>query len=194
MSTAIYLRVSTDDQSTEAQLQSINHYLKVHNITEFARYADEGISGLEDNREALDRLVADCKAGLIKLVIIGSLDRLARRTRRTLELMDLFQAYGTRVILLRENVDISTPQGKFFLAIMAATAELEHATIKSRCRAGIVAAKARGVHCGRPEHKRKSEIIRRVCTGATAKDLMQEFNISRATAFRFIGGARGRHT
>ena len=190
MSTAIYLRVSTDEQTTAAQMQSISIYLAANNISEHKTYSDEGISGLDDDRPALSQLLADCKNGKVKRLIISSLDRLGRRLRRTLELIELLKEYGVQVIVLRENIDIGTPTGMLVLSIFGAIAQHEHAVIKSRCKAGIAAAKARGVHCGRPKNKELGNIKARILTGATAKDLMKEFDLPRSTAYSFIGGAK----
>lgn len=86
MTAAIYLRVSTLNQSSglEAQERAVKDYLNIKGIHNFKIYADEGISGAKASRPNLDKMMEDVKNGLIKNVFVYSFSRFARNTRHLL--------------------------------------------------------------------------------------------------------------
>lgn len=104
-------------------------------------YTDEGISGTKDasKRPELARLLADAKAGALDAVIILSLDRLGRKTRLVLDLVDELVRYGITLVSCKESLDTSTPQGQFTLTLFAALAQLERDQIAERTSAALTA-------------------------------------------------------
>lgn len=136
-----YARVSTDEQSTDAQLDALREAGCAEIFTEHR-------SGADRDRPALARAVAAAKAG--DVLVVTRLDRLARSVRHLLEVIDSLRAQGAAFRSLGDPVDTSTPQGVFTIQILGAVAELERQLIATRTRAGLQAAIARGAKPGNP--------------------------------------------
>ena len=87
---ALYVRVSTDAQvdgySIEAQIESLEGYLKSQGWTDYELYADPGFSGKNLERPAIQKLIKDCEDGKIDTVLVFKLDRLSRSQKDTLYL------------------------------------------------------------------------------------------------------------
>lgn len=132
MRVACYLRVSTEDQAESglgiaAQRTRCYAMAEVKGWPRPVAYADEGISGTKDTskRPALRRLIEEARASNLDAVIILSLDRLGRKTRLVLDLVEEFSKTGVALISCKESLDTSTPQGQFVLTMFAALAQLE---------------------------------------------------------------------
>lgn len=139
-----YIRVSTGEQSVEAQRHSIEQR---HKVEEW--FADEGVSGTvrAAERPGFAKLLNWVRNG--DILIVGAVDRLGRDTLDVLSTVEALQAKGVAIISLREGFDLSTPIGKAMLTMLAAVAELERSNIKARQMAGIMRAKAEGKALGR---------------------------------------------
>lgn len=150
-----YLRVSSDEQAEsglglEAQLMKCAAMALVKGWPDPKVYRDEGISGTKDadKRPGLATLMRDAKAGRLDAVIVKSLDRLGRRTRLVLELVDELAACGVSLISCQEALDTTTPQGQFVLTIFAAIGQLERDQIAERTRSALAALKLRDGYAG----------------------------------------------
>lgn len=136
-----YARVSTDEQTTEAQeieLRSAGCDLIVQ----------EHGSGASRARPSLGKLLREIGRG--DTLVVVRLDRLARSVGHLLEVIDDLSAKGAHFRSLRDPIDTSTPQGMFSLQVLGAVAQLERALISERTKAGIRAAKAKGKKPGNP--------------------------------------------
>ena len=146
---AIYARCSTDDQSTAPQLDALRSYADRRG-SEVLEFIDEGVSGSKDRRPALDALREACRRREIDALAVVKLDRLARSVRHLTTLAGEFEAWGIDLIVLDQGIDTSTPAGRLLFNVLASIAEFERDLIIERTRAGLAAARRRGVHCGRP--------------------------------------------
>lgn len=140
---ALYLRVSTEEQARdgyglEVQRQRCAAMATVKDWQLAGEYADEGITGTKgaEHRPALARLLADLEAGRLDAVIVLALDRLGRKTRLVLELVEQLAAASVVLVSCKESLDTSTPQGQFVLTMFAAMAQLERDLIVERTTAG----------------------------------------------------------
>jgi DNA invertase Pin-like site-specific DNA recombinase len=147
---AIYMRVSTDGQTTENQRLSTESYCKLQNWKIAKVYEDVGVSGAQDRRVGLDALKADVAKGRYDVVLVWKFDRLARSTTHLLETLSLLQRYGADFVSVTEAVDSSTPAGKMVLTFLGAIAEFEREIIRERVVCGLERAKSEGVRLGRP--------------------------------------------
>ncbi len=149
---ALYARVSTTGQGQNIglQLEELRQVATQRSWRIYGEYADEGISGSQDSRPELDRLMADARAGRLDLVVVWKFDRFARSTRHLLTALEEFRLLGVDFVSLREQIDTSTPMGRAVFTIIAAVAELERELIRERVVAGVRRAQAMGKHCGRP--------------------------------------------
>jgi len=150
MKTAIYMRVSTDKQSTEMQEREISMFLASKGIINAEIYKDEGESGKKTSRPALNRLLNDCKQGNVKTLIVWKLDRLFRSLVDLITHLKQFQKQGIVFISLKENIDLSTPMGVLMMQILGAFGEFEREMIVQRVKAGLANAKAKGKQLGKP--------------------------------------------
>lgn len=141
---AAYLRVSTEEQARsglglDAQRARCLAMAAVKGWPEPVIYADEGVSGTADaaNRPALAHLLADVRSGELRAVLILSLDRLARKTRLVLDLVEAFTYHNVALVSCKESLDTATPQGQFVLTMFAALAQLERDLIAERTSAAL---------------------------------------------------------
>lgn len=108
----------------------------------------ERVSGTSKSKPELEKLISELKEG-DELVCV-SIDRLGRSTQQVLSLVNTLDDMGVGLTSLKEGFQANTPQGKFFLTIVAAFSELEVEMCRSRVRDGLEAAKRRGKKLGRP--------------------------------------------
>lgn len=136
-----YARVSTDEQTTQAQEMELRSAGCASIVQEYG-------SGASRDRPALAKLVLEIVAG--DTLVVVRLNRLARSVSHLLEVIDALTAKGAHFRSLRDPIDTSTPQGMFSLQVLGAVAQLERALISERTKAGISAAKAKGKKPGNP--------------------------------------------
>jgi DNA invertase Pin-like site-specific DNA recombinase len=141
-----YVRVSDVSQCTDRQIIAM-HAL---NIPPENIYIDKQ-SGKNTERPGLQKLLATVKRN--DTVIVESVSRFARNTKDLLELIEKLTAKGVNFVSQKENIDTTTPSGKFMLTIFGAVSELERGYLLQRQAEGIAAARIRGVHLGRPVKK-----------------------------------------
>lgn len=148
-----YARVSMNDQTPQLQIDA----LKAHGVPEDRIYFDQK-SGSGVARPQFDLMMKDARAG--DVIVVWKLDRLGRSTRQVLNTFFELDEKGAKVrVLTQPLLDTTTPMGQFFVAVMAAFAELEKDIIGERTRAGLVAAKARGRVGGRKSDHTDEEVL-----------------------------------
>ena len=135
-----YVRVSTIQQNTDRQLETLTAY-------GVDRLFVEHLSGKDLNRPKLQQMLDTLREG--DTVVVTSVDRIARSAKDLLNLVDHIHSQGAHFKSLDNNIDTSKDMGKFILTILAAVAELERATILERQRQGIEIAKREGRYKGR---------------------------------------------
>lgn len=175
-----YLRVSTGEQSVEAQRHSIE---QTHKVEEW--FSDEGISGAVKaiERPGFAELFKYARKG--DTLIVPAVDRLGRDTIDVLSTVETLRNKGVSVISLREGFDLSTPIGKAMLTMLAAVAELERSNIKARQMAGIARAKAEGKALGREKTIDDAAVVQwRKENGASIQATASQFGISPASVKR----------
>lgn len=175
-----YVRVSTDDQNTNAQRHAIESR---YNINRW--FSDEATSGAIKSKEraGFGHLLNYVREG--DSVVVYAVDRLGRNTIDVLETVETLQEKGVAVLSIREGFDLSTPMGKAMLTMLAAMAELERSSIKERQMAGIKRAKAEGKALGREKVINDRDVAQwREVNAASIKTTAEHFNISTASVKR----------
>jgi len=141
--TAIYVRVSTDEQAQEgfsirAQTDKLKSYALLKDWQIYDVYSDEGISGKNIvDRPAINRLIDDVNEGKVNNVLVFKVDRLTRSTKNLLELVELFEESNCAFNSLTESIDTDTPSGRMFLKIIGIFAEFERENLVSRLKLGF---------------------------------------------------------
>lgn len=139
-----YLRVSTDEQARsglglDAQETRCRAMATVKGWPEPFLSKDEGVSGTTEvrRRPALRALMEQVRAGRVQAIIIAALDRLGRKTRLVLDLVEELTAHDVALVSCRESLDTTSPQGQFVLTLFAALAQLERDLIADRTRQAL---------------------------------------------------------
>ncbi|MCX6026878.1 MAG: recombinase family protein, partial [Chloroflexi bacterium] len=151
-----YVRVSREEQvregvSLDAQRDRVAAYAIAKSLTLVDVIADEGLSGKDTNRPGLQDLLARCERGEAKHVIVWKLDRLTRRTRHLLNLVeDLFLEGGIELHSVSESLDTSTPHGRFVLTLFGGLAQMERELIVERTRSALAFKREQGQPTSHP--------------------------------------------
>jgi DNA invertase Pin-like site-specific DNA recombinase len=150
MNTAIYIRVSTDGQTTASQEHELRNYCERRGWRELHIFADQ-ISGAKFVRPGLDALMAAVRAARVERVVVFKLDRLGRSLPHLALILDELQRHGVALIATSQGIDTSNsnPVGRLQLNVLMAVAQFEREIIRERVNAGLAAARARGVKLGR---------------------------------------------
>jgi DNA invertase Pin-like site-specific DNA recombinase len=150
---ALYLRVSTGDQTIENQERDLREAADRRGWQIAEVYRDEGISGAKgrDKRPAFDRLHKAIVRREIDLVAAWSVDRLGRSLQDLVAFLAEVQAAGVDLYLHRQGLDTSSPAGKALFQMMGVFAEFERSMIVDRTKAGLRRALAQGKVLGRPK-------------------------------------------
>ena len=147
----LYARVSTNEQSTEMQLNDLRRYAQQRGLEIFNEYVDVGISGTKASRPALDALMDSARKRLFDVVLVWRFDRFARSTKHLVDALHEFRALGINFISYQEAIDTSSPMGEAMYVIIGAMAKLERDIIVQRVKAGMRKAKEQGKRIGRPK-------------------------------------------
>ena len=141
-----YARVSTQDQSLNRQLDA----LRAYGCDEVYQ---EKISGTRKSRPQLDQLLSKLRPG--DKLVVYELKRLGRNTKQLLALIEDFKANKIDFVSLTEDIDTTTPMGKFVCTTWCALAQLDRDIISENTKSGLKAARARGRVGGRKPHDPK---------------------------------------
>lgn len=152
MRAALYLRVSTDDQTTHNQYQELWAAAARAGWPIAAVFEDAGISGAKgrDQRPGFDQLLRSVLRREVDVVMAWSVDRLGRSLQDLVAFLAELRAVGCNLYLHQQGVDTTTPAGRALFQMLGVFAEFERAIIVERVKAGIARARAEGKHLGRP--------------------------------------------
>jgi len=185
---ALYVRVSTNQQTTENQLLVLQEVAARLGWTIVQVFADEGISGAKgrNKRPGLDGLMKAVARREIDLVAAWSVDRLGRSLSHLVTFLGDLQARGVDLYLHQQALDTSTPSGRMLFQMLGVFAEFERAIITSRIRAGIERSRAKGTRFGRPPTAvRKLDAVRSgLAAGQSIRVIAKAARVSTATVIR----------
>jgi DNA invertase Pin-like site-specific DNA recombinase len=197
MKAALYYRVSTDDQTVAPQQQELRTYALQRGWDVIAEYTDV-VSGSKSSRVSLDLMMARIRQRHFDVIMVVKMDRLARSLSHFAQLVAEFDKHGVALVCPGQGIDTSkaNPAGRLQMHVLAAVAEFERSLIIERTKAGLAAARARGVKLGKPSKRLPSnheEIVHAwlAAGGKQLRDLaMQLGGISVSTAFRLAKQAQ----
>lgn len=185
---AIYYRVSTDRQDLDSQRQAVEKWLAQQGPAKQPKkirvYQDEGISGSTTQRPAYQELLRDAAAGKFDTLIVYRLDRFSRNASEAIKTLLNLDEQGVGFISVTQpvlNLGHENPFRRTMLAAFAEIAEIERQTIVTRVKAGLEAAKARGVKLGAPikasDQLRQSVLAHRA-QGKSLRAIAKELKVS----------------
>jgi DNA invertase Pin-like site-specific DNA recombinase len=146
-------------------------------------------SGKNTDRAAFKEMMASVRAG--DTVVVESISRIARNTRDLLSIVSELTEKGVEFVSLKENIDTTTPQGRFMLTVFGALAELERENILERQREGIEIAKSEGKYKGRKPIDYDEAQMKALCkkwraSEITATAAMKELGLKPNTFYRRV--------
>lgn len=145
----------------------------------------ETVSGASrDGRTELDTVLQFLRKG--DELVVHRLDRLGRSTRDVLNLVHELDARGAALRVLEPDITTSGDMGRMVITVLGMVADMELKFIKDRQRAGIEAAKRKGVYKGRRKAVDEAEIRRRVAEGMPKTQVARDLGISRMTVYRAL--------
>lgn len=177
-----YIRVSTIEQNEERQVKDLIENAKVEKV-----FLDK-LSGKDTNRPQFQAMLDYVREG--DTVVVSEYSRLGRSTIDLLQILQQLEEKGVTVVSRKENLDTSTPHGKFILTVLLSICELERTLMLQRQKEGIAIAKAEGKYKGRAEKQRpenweelyKAYITRQI----TATALAKKCGVSRPVLYKWI--------
>lgn len=173
-----YIRVSTNEQNTELQRVALER-------TGCDQIFEDKMSGKTKKRPGLKGALRKLKSG--DTLVVWKLDRLGRSMRNLIILTDELRQRGVNLLSLTDNIDTSTPMGRFFFHIMGALAEMERELNIERTRAGLEVARAAGRIGGRKQRLSKAEleqIGRLIKAGESRRKICLIYDIGISTLYK----------
>lgn len=149
---AIYLRVSSSEQTTENQRRELQAVAEKAGWEVAAVFEDAGVSGARgrDRRPGYDAMLKAVTRREVDMVAAWSVDRLGRSMADLVSFLSELHARGADLYLHQQALDTSTPSGKAMFQMLGVFAEFERAMIQERVKSGLARAKAQGKRLGRP--------------------------------------------
>lgn len=136
---AAYARVSSGKDamlhSLSAQVSYYSSLIQSNRNWEYVGvYSDEAISGTKEARPGLQKLIADCHEGKIKMVITKSISRFARNTVTLLETVRMLKALGVDIYFEEQNIHTMSSDGELMLTILASYAQEESLSVSENMK------------------------------------------------------------
>lgn len=163
-----YLRVSTGEQAESgaglaAQRATITRYADAHGLHIIAWHEDAGASGAAapHERPGLAEALAAVHDGTAERLIVAKVDRLSRRFRDAVNLMETAVDEGWPMVIADLDADLTTSNGRMTARLLAVMAEQERDMIRARTREALAARKAEGIRLGRPSSL-PDAVVRRI--------------------------------
>ena len=177
-----YARVSTAEQNSDMQINALRD-------AGCAVLFEDHITGVAISRDGLDRALASISQG--QKLVVWKLDRLGRSIPHIMAIIADLHNRGASLVSLTENFDTGTEAGELYSTILALFAHIERRMISQRTRAGLEAARQRGVRLGGKRKMTAAQIIeaRQMMKDGTTKAtvIAARFGVGRATLFRSLG-------
>ena len=190
---ALYLRVSTDGQTTKNQKLELEKVAKHRGWKIATVFDDNGISGAKgrEYREQFDQLIKDATRGRFDIVAAWSVDRLGRSFKDLVAFLEELHGVGCDLYLHQQGVDTTTPAGKAMFQMLGVFAEFEQSLIKERVKAGLQRAKAKGQRLGRPPvpENTKEQVLEAHSAGMSLRKIAREIGVSVGTVHNLLKDA-----
>ncbi|WP_169302030.1 recombinase family protein [Thermococcus gammatolerans] len=191
MSVYIYLRISTDKQDIDTQMESIKDWLKRNNVSEYKIIKDEGISGSTpaEKRPGFSTLLSLLQEN--DVLIVSELTRLGRSLSDVIMTLNNLMKRGVRIVSIKEGLDSTQNelQFKVMSTLIALFADLEREFIRKRTIEGLQRAKAQGKRIGRPKALTEEDIpvlVKLYEKGMTQKEIARAMKVSPSTIARTL--------
>lgn len=191
MTVYVYLRVSTDEQDIDSQMESVKSWLSEKEIDEFEIIKDEGVSGgvPAKKRPGFSKILETAGDG--DILVVSELTRLGRSLGDVILTLNELTEKGVRVVAVKEGLDSTSDamQFKIMTTLLALFADLEREFIRKRTREGLKRAREKGKRLGRPpvlDEGKLVTVIELYQKGFSARKIADILNVSPSTVSRAL--------
>lgn len=177
-----YARVSTEDQNLDLQIDALLKY-----GVERDRILTDKASGASiDGRPGFKNALKAMRPGAA--LVVWRLDRLGRNLSELIFTADLLRKRDARLISLNESFDTSTATGKLMFHLVGMFAQFERDLISERTKAGLAAARERGVQVGRknvlmPGGETRAQVIKMMYDGVSLMQIAKKLGVSKSRLY-----------
>ena len=175
-----YARVSTEDQNLALQTHALSK-------AGCERVFTDKMSGSQNDRPGLKEALSHIRKD--DSLVVWKLDRLGRGVKGLVDLVTDLETRGVHFQSVTDQIDTSTPAGRFFFHVMASLAQMERELIVERTRAGLEMARRQGRIGGRKRLMTESKVEaarQLLASGALPKDVAKNLGISVPTLYRWL--------
>ena len=192
--TAIYMRVSTSQQTTRGQKADLKRWLDAQEKNGRIIWYEDKSSGKQMDRPAWNKLQSAIDTGQVDKLIVWRLDRLGRTASGLCKLFEDLQAQKVRLISLKDSIDLGTPSGRLIANVLASVAAYETEVRGERVKAGQDAARAAGRRWGGSEKGRLisispeqvQTILKLRDEGEKISHIARSVNVNRSSVYRVL--------
>ena len=172
------------------QLNDLERYSRERELSVFKAYKDNGVSGTNETRPALNDLMNDAKKRKFDMVLVWRFDRFARSTKHLVTALYEFRNLGIDFVSYQENIDTSSPLGEAIFTIISAMSKLERDIIAERVKGGLRKAKANGKRLGRPKSDVDTDkVIEYRKQNKSIRQIAKELGLSNNLVYRTLQNA-----
>jgi DNA invertase Pin-like site-specific DNA recombinase len=187
MKVAIYARVSTDEQELDHQIESCKRFCEYRQF-EIGGIFAEKISGMKNSRPQLDKMLKLLRERILDGVVVFRVDRLGRRARDLIMLLEEFQNKDIKVYSINENLESTTAIGRAMVDLICIFSGLEREQISESTKQRLQSLKASGKRLGqKPASEFQVQKIRELAeTGLSCRKIANQMNISHVTVYNIV--------
>ncbi len=190
--TAIYIRVSSRDQSHASQMPDLERWSAAHDgpIEQF----EDTFSGKTMNRPGMEKLLDALHMGKLERIVVWRLDRLGRTTRGLCQLFDELRDHKVDLVSIKDAFSLESPAGRLHARILASVAEYETEVRAERVAAGQAVARRSGKQWGGSKNgwrwkvsdDQLTAIHEMHSTGKPVAQIARVTSLSRPTIYRIL--------
>lgn len=136
MKVAIYVRVSTEQQDYDNQIELCKRFCEMKGFEIYRIYKDI-YTGTSSSRPEFNKLLEEMRQYKFKGIVCSKLDRIGRSLKHLLNLFEEFQNRGVEFMAVTQNIDTTTSSGKLQMQILGAFAEFERNMISERTKESL---------------------------------------------------------
>jgi DNA invertase Pin-like site-specific DNA recombinase len=180
--TVAYIRVSSIQQNTDRQLVNV----------EYDKAFTETVSAKDTARPQLKAMIEHVREG--DIVVVHSMDRLARNTKDLLEIVEVLKGNGVSIKFIKENLEFTAGKdnsmSNLMLTLLGAVAQFERELMLERQREGIEIAKQKGLYKGRSSSINRKVIMEDINNGLSVRKTAAKYKIAASSVSRIIAQSK----
>lgn len=186
MKVALYIRISTESQNPEMQINELQAYCNLRGWEIYQIFMDK-LSGKNTNRPQFQEMNHLARLRKFQGILVWRLDRAFRSITDTVNQIDEYNNHGIKFISLHDHgMDTTTPSGILMLHLISSFAQFERSIIALRVQSGIANARSKGVTFGRPKKIDLQKVIQLKESGLTLSAIAKELGVNKSTVSRAL--------